>query len=383
MRAPTVPAELKMFDAATPRPSSCCSGAGESPCSLPSLDQPFLVGSYPAAVGNVPRVSYRLAWADRMGGCKARWGVGRMEYTVEPGLYALGNPGSASPVFVTANYKMSFDCLRRSLAGRSGWILVLDTKGINVWCAAGKNTFGTEELVRRIELSGLKRIVSHRQLILPQLAAPGVSAHQAKRASGFKVLYGPVRAEDLPAFLDSGMKALPEMRVKTFPLRERIVLVPIELIAALKATAILLPLLFILSGLLSRGEFWSGAMGHLIFVPSVLAAVFAGAVLTPILLPWLPGRAFSVKGLPLGLVFAAVFALLQAPAIRTVGGVMETISWMILIPAMATYLAMNFTGASTYTSLSGVRKEMRVALPLQAVAGVLGFGLWISSFLVS
>ena len=30
---------------------------------------------------------------------------------------------------------------------------------------------------------------------------------------------------------------------------------------------------------------------------------------------------------------------------------------------MTAYLAMNFTGASTSSSLSGVRKEMRFALP--------------------
>lgn len=372
--------ELKMFKN---QASSCCSDPVGMPLDLPSLKQPFLSGSYPTVVGNIPQVSYQLSWADRIGSCKSRWGIGRMAYRVEPGLYALGNPGSESPVFVTANYKMSFDRLRQSLPGRSGWILVLDTKGINVWCAAGKSTFGTEELLRRIEVSGVKRVVSHRDLILPQLAAPGVSAHQVKRASGFKVAYGPVRAEDLPAFLDSGMKALPEMRVKTFSLGERVVLIPIELVGALKAAAILLPILFILSGFLSSGEFWSGAMGHLISVPSVLAAVFAGAVLTPILLPWLPGRAFSMKGLPLGLACAAVFALLQAPNIETMGGVIETVSWMILIPAMATYLAMNFTGASTYTSLSGVRREMRVALPIQAGLGVFGFGLWIFSLLVS
>jgi hypothetical protein len=28
-------------------------------------------------------------------------------------------------------------------------------------------------------------------------------------------------------------------------------------------------------------------------------------------------------------------------------------------------MAMNFTGSSTYTSLSGVKKEMRIAVPVQ------------------
>ena len=78
-----------------------------------------------------------------------------MHYTVEPGLYAVGKPDERSPVLVTANYKLSFDKLRNELTGRNVWILVLDTKGINVWCSAGKGTFGTMELVGRIESTGL------------------------------------------------------------------------------------------------------------------------------------------------------------------------------------------------------------------------------------
>ncbi len=101
-------------------------------------------------IGGVPVVSTRLTDDDIVGSCKARWGIGRMDFKVEPGLFAIGAPDASSPVFVSANYKMSFDVLRESLDGRSGWILVLDTKGINVWCAAGKGTFGTAELVGRI-----------------------------------------------------------------------------------------------------------------------------------------------------------------------------------------------------------------------------------------
>lgn len=347
--------------------------------SLPSLNQSFVTGFVPTLMGKVPRVYSDLLWADRFGSYKARWGIRRMNHTVEPGLYALENPGRNSPVFVTANYKMSFDCLRRSMPGRSGWILVLDTKGINVWCAAGKGTFGTTELVSQVERCGLKDIVSHRDLILPQLGASGVAAHLVRKLSGFKATYGPIRAKDLPSFLDAEMKATPEMRTKTFSLWERTVLIPIELVESLKAALILVPLLFILSGLLARGKFWPGAVDHAFtFVPAVLASILSGAVLTPLLLPWLPGRAFSIKGLPLGLAGAAALLLFHWGGNGTM---VETIAWMILIPAFSTYLSMNFTGASTYTSLSGVKKEMRVALPLQVGAAVIGFGLWIYSLL--
>jgi acetyl-CoA decarbonylase/synthase complex subunit gamma len=134
-----------------------------------------------------------------------------------------------SPVFVSANFKMSCDCLRSALDGRDGWILVLDTKGINVWCAAGKGTFGAGELVGRILDTRLSDLVTPRKLIVPQLGAPGIAAHEVRKATGFTVRYGPVRAIDLPPFLDSGLKASGEMRRVTFPVGDRLALVPVEL----------------------------------------------------------------------------------------------------------------------------------------------------------
>jgi acetyl-CoA decarbonylase/synthase complex subunit gamma len=307
-----------------------------------------------------------------------------MHYTIEPGLYALGEPNEQSPVLVTANYKMSFDKLREPLPDRNVWILVLDTKGINVWCAAGKGTFGTTELVSRIESSGLTQIVSHRELILPQLSGPGVAAHEVKRLSGFKVIYGPIRAKDLPAFLDAGLKADPAMRIKTFTTWERMELIPMELVGALKAGVIVIPILFLLAFLGRSGEDWTNSLSHGLFsVLAMLTAILVGAVLTPLLLPWLPGRAFSIKGLSVGALFAVILAACYWGGWITGIDGLEILAWLLLIPAVSAYLAMNFTGASTYTSLSGVRKEMRWALPLEIAAGIAGLGLWFGSHFIA
>ena len=348
--------------------------------SLPSLKQPFVVGSIQTPVGPVPQVSSSLVWEDRLGTVKARWGIGRMHYTIEPGLYALGDPNEKSPALVTANYKMSFDKLRESIPGRNAWILVLDTKGINVWCAAGKGTFGTTELISRIGRSGLSHVVSHRELILPQLSGPGVAAHLVKKPSDFKVTYGPVRARDLPAFLNAGLKATPEMRMKTFTVWERMELIPMELVGSLKVGVIVIPIFFILSLLGRAGGNWTSSVNHGLFcVLAMLTAVLAGAVLAPLLLPWLPGRAFSVKGLSLGVLTTAVLMAFGWNAWSTWAGFLEILAWLFLIPAVSAYLAMNFTGASTYTSLSGVKREMRWALPLEMGAGIMGIILWLGS----
>jgi acetyl-CoA decarbonylase/synthase complex subunit gamma len=307
-----------------------------------------------------------------------------MHYTIEPGLYALGQPDQKSPILVTANYKMSFDKLRKELPGRNFWILVLDTKGINVWCSAGKGTFGTMELVGRIESSGLPQIVSHRELILPQLAGPGIAAHEVKRLSGFKVIYGPIRSKDLPTFLDSGRNATPEMRIKSFSTLERMALIPLELVSAMKVGLVIMGILFFLAFIWKSGEGTIAALNHGLF--SALAffiAIVMGAILSPLLLPWLPGRAFSLKGLVLGLIAVFLLVAFRFSEFDTFGGGVEMLAWILLIPAVSAYLAMNFTGASTYTSLSGVKKEMRWALPAQIGAGVIGIILWIGSHFIA
>jgi len=332
----------------------------------------------------VPKVSSLLRRVDVWGTFKARWGIGRMNYKVDPGLYALGNPGEQSPVLVTANFKMSFDKLRESLPGRDAWIFVLDTKGINVWCAAGKGTFGTAELVARITLCGLTDIVSHREVILPQLAGPGVSAHQVKKLSGFKVIYGPIRAIDLPTFLDAGLKATPDMRMKTFTTWERVELIPIELVGTIKIGLPLMLIFFLVDSLWNTGDFWINALSTGVYsAMAIPAAILAGAVLTPLFLPWLPGRAFSLKGLIPGVLVTLALTVFRWNALDTWAGHLETAAWFFIILAISTFLAMNFTGASTYTSLSGVKKEMRWAVPLQIGVGILGLGLWLGSHIIS
>jgi hypothetical protein len=367
-----------------PDSGGCCLGGEESGARLPDVGQPFVTGSVTTPVGRLPRVSSQLEWRDRWGAIKARWGVGRMDYSIDPGLYALGAPDRESPVVVSANYKMSFDKLRSSLPGRDLWILVLDTKGINVWCAAGKGTFGTEELVKRIASSGLNQIVGHRSLILPQLGAPGVAAHKVKKLSGFGIRYGPIKAEDLPAYLDAGCKATEAMRLKSFPLRERAVLIPIELIETLKPTLIIAPVLFLIAGIGGPAGFWENALRDGSFaVIAFVSAVVAGAVINPLLLPYLPGRAFSTKGLWLGAAVAVAILALHGSDLSAWAGRLGVLAWLMIIPAVTAYLAMNFTGASTYTSLSGVNREMRWALPLEIGMGVGGLVIWIVSRVIA
>jgi len=355
--------------------SDCC--CGETKKSDNASDY-ILVSdkSISTHIGRVWVVSPHLLWKDRLGTLKARFNIGRMNYKVRPGLYAAGNPDENSPVFVSANYKMSFDSLRKELDGINGWILVLDTKGINVWCAAGKGTFGTAELINRIKATNLTGLVKHRQLIVPQLGAPGIAAHVITKQTGFQIIYGPVRAADLPAFLKAGMKAEPQQRKVRFNLFDRLVLIPVEFSIGFKYTMVVASVFFLLAGLSQTGyssnvAFAVGSRAVLFY----LAALISGTVAVPLLLPYIPGRAFALKGALLGLITAILLVMVVTG--KSTLNIKEFIGWFLLITAGTSFLAMKFTGASTYTSRSGVLKETRIAIPLQIISFTGGSILWI------
>jgi hypothetical protein len=295
-----------------------------------------------------------------------------MDYRVSPGLYAVGRPDPESAVFVTANYKLSFDVMRRALGALPGgaWVLVLETQGICVWCAAGAGTLSTEELAGRVAAARLAEVVRHRLLILPQLAAPGVCAEQVERLTGFRVAWGPVRASDIAAFAAAGRRASPRMRSVSFPLRERVLLVPFELGRALKASTAFIMIAFILCGVTPHGvsfaSAWAGVWPLLLLG---LFSILAGSVGVPLLPPSLPPRAFLLKGWILGAAAAALF--LHGAGLAAGMDPMETAACWVFFPSASAALALAYTGATPFTSRSGVEAELHAAIPALICAAVL------------
>lgn len=327
--------------------------------------------------GPVPVIRPDLDKKDRLSTIAVRCGIRRDRYLVSPGLYGIGSPDPDSDVLVTANYKLTFDHLRSALKDISAWILVLDTCGVNVWCAAGKKTFSTRELVNRIKAVSLEKVVAHKRLIVPQLGATGVSAGQVKGESGFRVVYGPVRACDIPEFLAKGKKADKSMRQVTFTLFERLVLTPVELHGALKTSGIAALVLFVLSGI-GPGIFsFHGACEKgLVSLLALVIGLISGAVLTPVLLPFIPSKKFAFKGILMG----SVSSLLLLPLIWDHIGSMAGAAALVIFSVMvSSHLAMNFTGATPFTSPSGVEKEMKQYIPVQVTGILVSAGLWIYS----
>ncbi len=320
----------------------------------------------------MPRVKPKWVLIDYLKAALVRLGPGRDNYRISPGLYALGQPDANSPVLVTCNFKLTFDALRHELAKLSCWLLVVETYGINVWCAAGKQSFSTQEVASRVKSTGLDQVVFHRTLILPQLAAPAVAAHKLRKLCGFSGVFGPVRIQDLPAFLESDLQAAQDMRKVQFPLTQRLNVALVEVYGARKfllwtlMACLLLALIgpggFSLTGVLAAGL---GAFA------SVLAGFATGIFLVPVFLARIPFKAFAAKGLLAGATIGLPLSWLLARSTP------EGLAVMLGCSAFASWFAMHYTGSTPFTSLSGVDKEMRRFMPLQGALLLVAVLLWL------
>jgi len=339
----------------------CCCQSGQNCCdSLPQIQKKRWINGYNEVKGrSIPIVSTTLDTYDILGNIMVRWGISRSDYKITPGLYCVGKPDNASPVLVTANYKLTFDKLRKELDGLNAWILVLDTKGINVWCAAGKGTFGTEELIEKILAVKLNEIIFHKVIILPQLGAVGVQAHKVKEKTGFRVIYGPVRASDIKEFLKNNLKKTEKMKKVTFNLADRLAVIPVELVGSLKLMFLFLLLFVALN--------WNNISLKILydFLP-FLGAILTGCVAVPALLPWLPFRAFVLKGFVAGVLWWAIIGVIYKFSL------VNMITFFFLLTPLTSFLSLNFTGATTYTSQSGTMIEVKKSMPFIIVFLIIG-----------
>jgi len=211
---------------------------------------------------------------------------------VRPGLYAVGHPDASSPVLVTGNFDLTVRRLVRAIDRQvNAWVLVADSAGINVWCAAGGGYFTAEKVIAAVKSSHLEQVVDHHALILPQLCANGVDGWRIRKQTGWGVHWGPARAQDIPAYLAANRKKTDAMRWVRFPLRDRLEMVTVTL--GFYALLILLPVF-----IFWRPSFWPVTI-------SLLGLSYFYALVHP----WLPGRDGLYKSIPLTFIaLAGMFA---------------------------------------------------------------------------
>lgn len=169
------------------------------------------------------------------------------------------------------------------------------------------------------------------------------------------------------------MKADADMRRVQFRLADRLAVAPVELILSAKHASIVAAAFAVLAGWRGGGWAWETFQTQgAVAAASVLGGYIFAGIAVPGLLPWLPGRAFSIKG-----AFGGLLAWLLLWALGPYTQAIDLAAWLILLCTMASFMGLNFTGASTYTSLSGVKKETRIAIPIMVVGLLAALGLWI------
>ncbi len=161
-----------------------------------------------------------------------------LPFPCRTGLIEIGHPGRGSPVLLTGNFRLTVERVKRALAGIDAYLLVANSRGVNVWCAATGGLLTDHEVVTVLKASGIENRVAHRQVVLPQLAATGIDGKVVQHRTGWRVVWGPVRADALPAFLGNGFAASRAMRTVTFPWPQRVEMAiawafPISLLALL------------------------------------------------------------------------------------------------------------------------------------------------------
>jgi NAD-dependent dihydropyrimidine dehydrogenase PreA subunit len=154
------------------------------------------------------------------------------------GLSRIGNPDRKSPVLLTCNYALTVERVKKALQGLDAYLLVANSRGFNVWCAATGGHFTNHEVISALKTSGIEQLVDHRDLIMPQLAATGVEANIVRRKAGWNTVWGPVYAKDIPEFIRNRLKKTSRMFEVEFPWSQRIEMAvawafPISLVLAL------------------------------------------------------------------------------------------------------------------------------------------------------
>ncbi|BEP27850.1 mercury methylation corrinoid protein HgcA [Helicovermis profundi] len=280
---------------------------------------------------------------------------------MKPGLYAIGSPSENDNLIVTCNYKLTFDIVRNSLEGINIWLLLLDTDGVNVWCAAGKGSFGSAELIYSLEKFNVERHINHKNIIVPQLGAPGIQSHLVKEITGFTIKYGPIHIKDLKNYINNGYKTDENIRKVTFNLFDRLKVSTLELVIGMKYFLIAMISLLILTFIIPSFNL----SRSLKLINHYFLTLITATILFPALLPYLPFRMFYKRAFILGVLFNIIFLVsYNSCSLFSIGN-------SIISVVLISYIGLNFTGSSTFTSLSGVKKEMNEAVPILSILGIL------------
>ena len=277
---------------------------------------------------------------------------------IEPGIYKSGQPDENSPIIVTANYLFTYIKVMRAIKGLDAWVLIVDSKGINVWCAARGNNFGNRQVIEAVKATGIATLTNKKTLILPQLSAGGVASPLISKEAldfPFRILFGPVWAKQLPQFLKERparkpdkmklAKFTPFHRLRAFTTHTTFLLKMIFLKPTIALILLSLGLSFIdplwLRKLWIVGEIWL----WIIIANAIIAGLFPITNFT---------RRFIIKGI--------VFGIITIIVLSSISWFIHKNMFLILLNSafyfwLSFFSTMSFSGYSMATSPKEIQDE--------------------------
>jgi len=240
----------------------------------------------------------------------------------ETGLFTFGNADANAPLLVSGDYFHTVRRLFATLSGRNCRLLVVDSAGINVWCAAGVGDFNENKIADALHTYEVEKTIAHRTLVLPQLAAAGVDVERLRELTGFTCRWGPASLDDLPLYLDSGCRVSEAMRQVRFSFVNKL----------LMATSLFMTWLFFLVGPYLLFE-WITATSYVSYALAFSVLLAVGTFMTPFL-DWFPGKWPSTQ---------VIYASLPVFAVTTAWTMLvEPMSTSMLVFCLASYCLITF-----------------------------------------
>ena len=130
--------------------------------------------------------------------------------------------GPDSPVLLTCNFQLTVERVKRVLEGMDAYLLVANSRGVNVWCAATGGLLTDHDVISVLKTSGIEDRVDHRQVVLPQLAATGIEGKVVQHRTGWRVVWGPVQRRGYSRLSGQRDARTRSMRTVTFPWPQRL-----------------------------------------------------------------------------------------------------------------------------------------------------------------
>ncbi|MFX1568560.1 MAG: methyltransferase domain-containing protein [Promethearchaeota archaeon] len=292
---------------------------------------------------------------------------------IEPGIYQSGNPNENSPIIVTANYVYTYIRVMRALKGLDAWVLCVDSRGINVWCAARGNNFGNKQVIEAVEASGIVNITNKKTLIVPQLSAGGIAVPLIKAEAPnfpFHILYGPVWAKHIPKFLEERpARKTDEMKLAKFTISHRFraeithttfLFRKIFIWPSVALILLFLGLSFIntiwLTELLIVGELWL----WIIIANALIALLFPIANFT---------RKFITKGVVFGIINILIFVGISWLFHYSLATILLNLPFYFWLAFFST---MSFSGYSMATSPREIQDEYPIFSKINMILLIVG-----------